>query len=354
MLFRVDASATIGVGHLSRDLTLADALVAGGARAVFAMAAPPDAVRRQVEHKQHALQDLASAAGSVADLDETIGLARRLGASMVFVDGYQFRSAYLRGFREHQLFACYFDDMINLRYDCHAVFNQNFFAPVERFDRAADCELILGPDYALVRDEFVEARARASGTTRAQANRVLVTMGGADPTGETFKCLDAFAALDPAHVGRLEVRVVVGPTNAHAAAIRARAAASPHAIEVLENIDNMGAQLTWCDLALTASGTTCMELACVGVPSLVTVVVDNQLLIGPEIDRLGLMRNLGWHAEVSAATIGAALAELLADRAARQEMIRRQRRCVDGAGKQRTVERLVAAFHAHAQRGTVH
>lgn len=355
VLFRVDASATIGVGHLSRDLTLADALGAAGSGALFAMAAAPEAVRRRVAAKGYELHDVGSEPGSAADLEETIGLARSLGASMVMVDGYQFRDRYLRGFREKQLFSCFFDDMINLRYDCHAVFNQNFYAPPERFDRADDCELIVGPQYALVRDEFIEARARARASTRPQASRILVTMGGADPTGETFKCLEAFATLDAATTGRLEIRVVIGPTNPLAAPIRERAASSTsHAIEVLENIDNMAEQMTWSDIALTASGTTCMELACVGVPSLVTVVVDNQLLIGPEIDRLGLMKNLGWHADVTPSLIAAEVARLLADAPERQRMIDVQRRSVDGEGKKRAVARLLATFDAHRERGTVH
>jgi UDP-2,4-diacetamido-2,4,6-trideoxy-beta-L-altropyranose hydrolase len=349
VLFRVDASSTIGVGHLARDLTLADAFRAAGYESTFAMASPPPAVRERVASKGYALCEIQSEPGSAADLAETTALSRKTDHAIVIADGYQFRDAYLRGFREQRLFCCFFDDMINLRYDCHAVFNQNFYAPPSQFDRAPDCDLILGPEHALVRDEFLEARAKR--VIRDEATRVLVTMGGADPTGETSKCLAALDALEAAR-GLLEARVVVGPTNPLATELRARALASRHAVTVLENINNMAEQMLWCDVALTASGTTCMELACVGVPSLVTVVVDNQLLIGPEIGRLGLMKNLGWHADVTAETIASNLSLLLGDVALRREMVSRQLRGVDGAGKGRTVQRLLASFEGHRARGT--
>jgi spore coat polysaccharide biosynthesis predicted glycosyltransferase SpsG len=212
LLIRLDASSTIGVGHLARSLTLAGAFASAGACARFACHRLPEGPRRWLTSQGYDLVEIEAAPGSAADLHETIAQARAAGNNMVFVDGYQFGSAYLSGFREARLFACFFDDMINLDYQCHAVFNQNFYSPAELFRRAPDCELILGPEYALVRDEFVDARARRATVVSIEPRRVLVTMGGADPTGETEKVLRALGTgrLTGDSRRSLEVRVVVG------------------------------------------------------------------------------------------------------------------------------------------------
>lgn len=356
VLVRLDASSTIGIGHLARSLTLAGAFTRAGVAVRFAAHALPDGPRRWLTSQDFPLFEIDAPPGSEADQRQTVARARACGANMVFIDGYQFDAEYLRAFREARLFACYFDDMINLDYQCHAVFNQNFYSPAKLFRAAPDCALILGPQYALLRDEFVEARHQRSAAVAAVGKRLLVTMGGADPTAETEKILTALQVGPLAGDGApaLEVRVVVGSANPRGDEIRRQAATiARHRVEVLQDIRDMAAQMSWCDLALSASGTTCMELCCVGVPAIVTMVVDNQRLIGPELHRLGLMQLAGWHEEVSPQELSVAVAKLLGDQAARAAMVSRQRAAIDGQGKHRAVKRMIAAFQRLLETGVV-
>jgi UDP-2,4-diacetamido-2,4,6-trideoxy-beta-L-altropyranose hydrolase len=356
VLVRLDASSRIGIGHLARSLTLAGAFTRAGVQVRFACHALPEGPKKWLTAQDFALVNVDAEPGSPADQRQTVALARQSGANLVFIDGYQFGSDYLQGFRQARLFACYFDDMINLDYQCHAVFNQNFHSPADQFRAAPDCTLILGPQYALLRDEFVDARGARPTTVAAVGRRLLVTMGGADPTAETEKVLRALGVGPLARDGGpvLDVRVVVGSANPRASEIRAAAAASGrHQVEVLQDIRNMAEQMSWCDVALSASGTTCMELCCVGVPSIITMVVDNQRLIGPALQQLGLMRLAGWHEEVQPAELSIAIAALMDDQPARAAMVSRQRAAIDGLGKHRAVQLMLATFDRLVKAGVV-
>jgi spore coat polysaccharide biosynthesis predicted glycosyltransferase SpsG len=105
----------------------------------------------------------------------------------------------------------------------------------------------------------------------------------------------------------------------------------------------MAEHMLWCDVALSAAGGTCLELACLGVPSLVIVVADNQRHVGESVEQRALMWNLGRSEVVGASTIASALRDLLADDARRHRMTVDQRACVDGLGAERVAEALIAA-----------
>jgi UDP-2,4-diacetamido-2,4,6-trideoxy-beta-L-altropyranose hydrolase len=120
-----------------------------------------------------------------------------------------------------------------------------------------------------------------------------------------------------------------------------------HSYTVLASVGNMAEEMLAADIALSASGTTCMELLCMGLPSLVIVVVDNQMLIGPELGRRGLAVNLGWHGDVTPDQIAVQFRALAGDAGRRLAMSCRGMELVDGLGAGRAVEAMLASFGKH-------
>jgi spore coat polysaccharide biosynthesis predicted glycosyltransferase SpsG len=98
--------------------------------------------------------------------------------------------------------------------------------------------------------------------------------------------------------------------------------------------------MDWADLAVTAAGSTCWELAYLGVPMITIVAAENQRGIADGLATRGAAVNLGWHGEVTLASIAAAIASLADDHRKRASMRRAARELVDGCGADRVVAAL--------------
>lgn len=325
-VFRADASSAIGSGHLSRCLTLAASLARRGVAVTFAMHDPPEAAAAWVAKGGHALVRLAAP----LDAAELLGAAGE--AELLVVDGYSFDAAFQEALRGPARRLVVVDDLAAGPVRADVVLNGNLFAKDLAYDVRPGTRLLVGPEYALVRDEIVAARAtRLARPTASDPPSVLVTFGGADPTGETEPAVASLAGLD-----RCTIRVVVGPTNPRVDAIRAAASRSPHPVDVVVAPEDMGALMAAADVAVSAAGGTCLELACVGVASAILVVADNQRLVADAFERGRLAVRLR-----TAADSGSAVRALLEDSQGRRAMESAQRAVVDGAGKDRVAEALL-------------
>ena len=96
-------------------------------------------------------------------------------------------------------------------------------------------------------------------------------------------------------------------------------------------------------MAICAAGSTCWELAHLGVPALAVIVADNQIRVAAGLHEAGVLRSAGWFDRISDGELASAIDTLRRD-AGRAEMSRRGRALVDGLGADRVVEamRLVA------------
>ena len=93
------------------------------------------------------------------------------------------------------------------------------------------------------------------------------------------------------------------------------------------------------DLAVGAAGATSWERLCLGLPSLVVTLADNQRPIALELDRQGLALSLGDKDEVSADLIRNRLEPIIRD-GLKPEWSRLCLAVVDGGG----VDRVVATM----------
>ncbi len=326
-VLRVDASSTIGSGHLSRCLTLGRALRQAGFEVAVASRAPSDHTRKWVDREGHHL---------VTVEGEELAAARAAaeGASLVVIDGYGFGPDLHAALREAGRVVTVMDDTATAAVSGDVVLNGNLFAEELRYEGVP--ATLLGPSYALVREEFREARAAREPRIASDTRRVLVSMGGADPAGATEAFLEAIDAL-----GASDVRVVVGGANPRVDAIRAAAARiTGHTMEVVVDVARMSEPMLWCDVAVVAAGSTCLELACLGVPAVVVSVADNQDPVAAAVARLGLMRSVGRFGDSAGRDLIREVESLLADAPVRAAMAARQRDTIDGLGADRAAAAL--------------
>jgi spore coat polysaccharide biosynthesis predicted glycosyltransferase SpsG len=100
--------------------------------------------------------------------------------------------------------------------------------------------------------------------------------------------------------------------------------------------------MEWADLAVSAGGSTCWELAFMGVPTVVLVLTEDQNGVGKGLAAEDIAVNLGWHEEVSEEQIAEALRKLIEERVRREMMSARGRQLIDGQGAERAVAALLS------------
>jgi spore coat polysaccharide biosynthesis predicted glycosyltransferase SpsG len=100
--------------------------------------------------------------------------------------------------------------------------------------------------------------------------------------------------------------------------------------------------MAWTDLAVSAAGSTTWELLHIGVPLVLVTLADNQRAIATSLGHAGLALDLGWHADVTAESIAAAIMALAADGPRRRRMAEQGRLLVDGLGAGRVAVEIEA------------
>lgn len=193
-----------------------------------------------------------------------------------------------------------------------------------------------GPAYAIVRSEFLAARLR-SRVIAPSAKELVITFGGADPANHSARVLEAVAA--PAFSG-LRVRLVIGPNFARAAALEAQARVQ--GVEVIRNAPNLAGLFSGADVAISGGGTTMLELACLGTPTLVIPQNRAEARFSASLAARGAVMALP--SEVKTAQLRSTLAGLLEDPAARRRLHDTARRVVDGRGQERIADLLLTVF----------
>ncbi|CAD5926420.1 Spore coat polysaccharide biosynthesis protein SpsG [Planktothrix agardhii] len=339
VVFRVDASTQIGTGHVMRCLALAQAWQDTQGQPIFIMANPIPALEERLKSEGMKVVHLAAEPGSLADAQETAALAHQFNASWVLLDGYQFGSEYQQTIKNSGLNLLFIDDYGHAEhYYADVVLNQNISAEEEWYQhREPYTQLLLGTRYTLLRREFWQWQGWQR-TVPPVAKKVLVTLGGADPDNVTLKVIQSLQIVE---VEELEAVVVVGGSNPHYENLKMAVQDSRYPIQVQQNVTNMPELMAWADMAISAGGSTCWELAFMGLPSILLILADNQRAIAQKLATLNLAVNLGWHQDVTIEEIGLALRESIGDRPKRETMSKRERELVDGNGARRVVSEMV-------------
>ena len=274
VLFRTDASASIGMGHLSRCLVLANELSKKGFRALFLMRNPSETAQNLVRAKGHELRLLDG-----LDPDAAVSAARGLVFVGLVVDHYEIDAKWEKEFSE--LNPCIekilvIDDLHDRPHSCHGLCDPTFGRREREYAQwvPAGCELFMGAPYAMIREEIL-AVARIPRRTSAGAGepRIFVNFGGSDPIDATRSVLECLMSAPELALARKEV--VVGADYSGLSRLRAAAARDPR-VRIHVQPKDFAEILAGCDAAVGAVGGSIVERCLLGVPSVIAAVADNQ------------------------------------------------------------------------------
>lgn len=295
VLLRADSSERIGTGHVARCLALASALRRRGADCRFVsrshLGHRNDLIRAQgfqVAELPRTGQRSPAVAITAhddwldcdwrSDARQTASAWPGLHADWLVVDHYALEANWERNLRESAGHMLVIDDLADRQHVCDVLLDQNLGRNAEDYaDRVeTSCQLLLGPQFALLREEF--AREREASLRRRQSPalaRLLVTMGGVDAGNATGTVLEALLTCSRLP-DSLEIVVVMGSGSPKLSELQVIAARLPWRTQVLVDVGNMAELMRGSDLIIGAAGGTAWERCCLGVPTIAVSLARNQ------------------------------------------------------------------------------
>ena len=294
IVFRTDASLDIGTGHVMRCVTLAEALREHGASCrfvcrahpgnlidlirqrgfiVYAMPADPNWQQREIEPAHAGWLG----ADWQTDAEQTKVGVGEMAVAWMIVDHYALDNRWESALRRHCGKIMVIDDLGDRIHDCDLLLDQNLGRNAQDYAALVpgDCTLLVGAVFALLRPEFsVQREYSLARRSTPQLKHLLITMGGVDKDDVTGRVLGALGVCSlPADC---RISVTMGPHAPWIARVRETADNMPWQTKVLVNCSDMARLMADSDLAIGAVGGTSLERCCLGLPSLMLVLADNQ------------------------------------------------------------------------------
>jgi spore coat polysaccharide biosynthesis predicted glycosyltransferase SpsG len=333
ILFRCDASPSIGLGHVVRSLALADELREGHRAAVsFAMRSSVLAVELVTRRGYQICQ-----APDGADLDQEAWLRDcilKSRAQVLVVDVRDDLSKVtLQALAKEGTIIALLDDLSERRWAADLA----FYPPVPQLDRVEWSgfrgRLCIGWEWIILRKQFAEP-VRVTNHSR---RTLLVAMGGSDPAGLTLKAVRALDRLDK----EFEPVIIVGTGFCHRQALQDLLRKTSRRFTVREDVSEMSAAMSEAALAVCSFGMTAYELAAMGVPSVYVCLTEDHAQSASALVAAGVGISVGVDDEDTEARLVAVLKGLLGDGPVLEKMSSRSRLLIDGKGASRVAKVLL-------------
>lgn len=346
LLIRPDASLASGAGHLMRCLTLADAMAERGWQAHFACNTADGFDFSLIARRGHHLNTLPPFSDWREDAQAVAALVAELQPRWLVVDHYRLDARWERACGQASERICVIDDLADRPHDGAILFDSGLHRQREAYaGHVPDgCRLFCGPDFALLRPAFADLRPESlkRRTEAARPQRLLLSMGGVDADNVTGAVLDVIGPVLDRHT--LALDVVLGRSAPHLASIEAQLATASFTAHLHVDLPDLASLMAQSDIAIGASGGTALERLCLGLPSLVLSLADNQPPAARAIAARGAglyagdVREPGWQDRLRAGLEG-----WLADAEGLRAVSAIAGALVDGQGAPRMAEVL----HAH-------
>lgn len=274
------------------------------------------------------------------DAEQTLRALSGRRWDWLVVDHYALDARWESALRKAAAGILVIDDLADRQHDCTVLLDQNFYQDMDTryLEKVpSNCQLLLGPSYALLREEFSKLRASMR-MRHGPVNRILVLMGGVDADNQTEKAIQAIAGLQ----GRsFEVDVVVGMQ--HPARDKLETMCKRHGFRYHIQTPDVAALMAAADLSIGAAGSSSWERCCLGLPTICFAQSAHQMAMAEGLETRGAVVNLGNAANVSVEDLSRALLSLV-DRPERLASLSiASSSLVDGKGADRVCQRLLSA-----------
>lgn len=285
--FRVDGNRDIGIGHISRCMTIANILLLNfGIESLFIVADKKS--KEFVLNKGFETIEL-----NIEYTDYSKETAKKLLAVLychniksIIFDSYSLNNVFLQYFEK--FFKCvissrqtyfYCDLLINYS----TVICRDFYTKTYKNENT---KLLLGSSYIPLKDEFVNNLY----TVNKNVKNILILVGGSNQTQLIKRLLVELSKIN--NILDYNIKVVLGYFSS-CKNFEYKYFENKINVEFLSFCNDISTLMSESDLIITAGGTTIYEIGSIGIPQLVFSIVEEQIPESQYLNQLNALLYVG-------------------------------------------------------------
>jgi UDP-2,4-diacetamido-2,4,6-trideoxy-beta-L-altropyranose hydrolase len=265
IVFRLDANARIGTGHLMRCITIADELDQKKYHIHFIC-----------EKLTHSLQSYITDKGYIFYIEDNeksiLIILKKLNPDYLVIDHYKLDSKFEKKARPYSKQIIIIDDMANRFHKCDFLLDQSPLRTIDDYKPWVnpECQLLLGANYVLIKPEFRRLRKSCINSWE----KCLISFGGSDPDNITLKILKALDC--ELKIKNIKWTIIAGAANQNWNSLKHFTNQSQMEITLIKQTNHIAGLMSNHDFAFGAGGAMAWERACIGLPSVTIAIADNQ------------------------------------------------------------------------------
>ena len=295
--FIVSANSSVGSGHLIRSLALANSLTRMGATCVFLNSTLSKEAITMVITAQHKIETLTI---EQPDLEyymtQYLSMMEQKASScaynskkqkpfdVVIVDSYKIDKVTEDRLKTITDYRVVIDDLANRPHSCEMIIDQTPIRETSDYLHLTQSptKFLIGSEFTLLRPEFAAIR-RKNVSRKPRLLNVLVVFGAFDQDGLILKTLNLLRIKrDLKHI---QFHIMLSSHSKHINDINSLALDSKSRINLHIDTEKTADLMYEMDLAITAGGLTCLELACLGINSIILPASTIQAAVADELSK---------------------------------------------------------------------
>lgn len=360
IVFRADASHIIGAGHIMRCLTLADALSAIGVQCYFICRAHQGSLQAHIQTRGYCVYTLphhnditpvrnhhSSWIGATweQDAQDTISVIKEknIMCDWLFIDHYGIDSRWHNTLKPYTQKIAVIDDLADRSFECDLLIDQLCHRHTDDYLSRVkpDTQLLLGGRYAILRPVFAELR-NESLIKRKQltsVKRVFISMGGTDLLNATHTALNIIANSVLSH--KVTVDILLGQQSEHYHSTY-DVNDFPFTIHIHPVNTPIHELMLAADIAIGAGGSTAWERCCLGIPTFLMTIAQNQHDAAKGLMEHNAAIMLGDMDNFNFADASALFNKTVSDISALKQLTTHAAEICDGNGCQRIINKITS------------
>jgi spore coat polysaccharide biosynthesis predicted glycosyltransferase SpsG len=325
MVFWVEASQEIGMGHLMESLALAEYFINQG-EAVHFIVNPYEPSRLELQKRGIPFKE-----SSFNAIEKIIWFIKQQQAKSIVINHRKVSLDILERLRTEDFTVSVIDQLGNIPIVCDLLINKSLVPEWLRYDFPINQPLCcFGADYAIMGNSYRKLHQEQKVFSKDRYT-VLVSMGGVDRTGATFRIIEALQQIKD-----ISKEIIIGNGFAHMKRLNQLCEKNNDPSFVFSvGVSDLHERISKADIVISAGGNTLFEMACVGTPGIVLWEDEHEYTQGVSFDKKGTVVCLGNGIKTSVNVISDSVRMLLQDDARREKMSQCGKSLVDAEGRNR-------------------